>query len=145
MRTILFKAKRLDNGAWIEGIPIQSNIDGDDYKVYMYVDFTVKNVMELNSGHGHFGKCVEVNPESVCEFIGLLDKNGNNIFEGDIMEAWGGTEYNGMYEYNYTGCVIFNHGEFYINHKNRICINFGNIENYVTIGNKFDNAERLVF
>jgi len=67
MEQYLFKAKRIDNGELVEGMPIESNIDCEGYKSYMFVHWTVKNSIKLCSGHGYFGSCVEVIPETIVQ------------------------------------------------------------------------------
>ncbi|WP_312922556.1 YopX family protein [Empedobacter brevis] len=104
MREVLFRGKRVDNGEWVYG----SLINNAFYKVksreavfyifnpedcedaYSFEDFTYE--------YGYY----EVNPETVSQFTGLLDKNGNKIFDGDIISV-------GL-EYNYI--VIFENGGF---------------------------------
>ena len=64
---IKFKAKRLDNGEWIEGEI--SHFEGTLWIV------TIKDPM----------KCGEVDPSTVCMFTGLIDCKGNEIWEGDYL------------------------------------------------------------
>ena len=96
-REILFRGIRKDSREWVEGVPIESNMNGEGYETFMYVDYTVPNAISLIVGKGHFGRCIEVIPETVGQFTGLLDKNGTKIFEGDKTTS----------EYGYCGVVKF--------------------------------------
>ncbi len=86
-REILFRGIRSDNHKWVEGVPIESNIDYEGYKTYMYVDYTVKKTMELINEKAIFGYCVEVIPETLGQFTGLPDKKETKIFEGDRVKC----------------------------------------------------------
>ena len=68
-REILFRAKRIDNGEWIEG-----------YYYPQFDDLSIAYILCKNKGIVY-----EVIPESVGQFTGLLDKNGKRIFEHDII------------------------------------------------------------
>lgn len=85
MREILFRAKRKSNGKWIEG--------------YIY-----KQIVNLNDEYyirrGDTDYLVV--PETVGQFTGLTDKNGNKIFEGDIVHA--------VYQVGYVGCKDIDYG-----------------------------------
>lgn len=66
MRKILFKAKRLDNGEWVEGDLIHS-FDGENR-------FAISNAAGL----------YEIVPYTICQYTGLTDKNENKIWENDV-------------------------------------------------------------
>ena len=68
----LYRAKRTDNGEWIEGDLVHS--------VYKINDICV----------GKYGNEVgmhQVNESTICQCTGLKDKNGKLIWENDIMVA----------------------------------------------------------
>jgi len=73
MREILFRAKRLDNGEWVEGYYLQLIFFG--IPIHMIAE-TDKSTC-LNT--------FQIKPETLCQFTGSYDKDGERIWEGDCL------------------------------------------------------------
>lgn len=136
MREILFKAKRIDNGEWVEGYYLrdQYHIGGKDIIFYRKDSdlFTI------------YTDIIDI--ETLCQFTGLTDKNDNKIWENDIVN------HNGKYAPVKFGryCSSFDYGNynfgFYVDFPEKTFYRkeLGYWHRKVeTAGNIFDNPELL--
>lgn len=149
-REILFKAKRLDNGEWVEGSLLQTTA------------VSLKSFI-VPSACYTFGKwdwigITEVDSDTICQYTELDDEFGNKIWENDIVtfEDTGedGYEYKEGFEFQNRAKVVFEKGRWelsnFLSDNSYVLENMNNHEelfalwDYVEVtGNIFDNAYLL--
>lgn len=131
MREILFRGKELDTSEWVEGGLIQT----ESWTSILVCIDTEASSCEPASGEL---REYEVDPKTVGQFTGLYDKDGEKIFEGDIINSYtllGMNDLrNAVVEWNelFSGWYSGNHSLYN---------GLGNV--YEIIGNIHDNPELL--
>lgn len=144
MREILFKGKKKDNGEWIEGYLFDDGMLGEKRM------FIGKLVIAPYEGpiRGKWtviaNGFAEVDPDTICEYTGLTDKNGNRIWEDDICDRKEPYPeivkmHNGDWTLDYSYSCGKDYGYCYCN------LGFYTVERkeVEVIGNIFDNPELI--
>lgn len=134
----LFRGKRKDNGKWVFGDLVHS--------VYKIGDTCV----------GQYGNEVgmhEVDPETVCKCTGVEDKNGELIWENDVIKDLFSDTYAPIRYGGYQNCfdsAKAEHIGFYVDWPGKYTKRYRKDLGYWThmvdaevIGNAFDNPELL--
>lgn len=140
-REILFKAKRLDNGEWVEG----SLISTEDNSGFI---LRSKTKAFIPKGTNTFcsTECYEIDQTTLCQYTGLTDKNGKRIWENDIVVCKKCIDGNLVDYCVEIGYVEMKYGAFGLHRKQGYYRPFKDwLEDYEyeVIGNIFDNADLL--
>lgn len=119
MKEILFKAKRIDNGKWVYGY---------------YMDRHGCEIIEKGTW-----LIFDVDENTICQYTGLTDKNGNKIWENDVaLRNSSQGLFKGKIIYDKDGSLC--HREFNTDFE---ALLIGSEKYIEVIGNIFDNPELM--
>lgn len=130
-REIKFKAKRLDGKGWVEGSLIRSTA-GIKERAYIVDNFSSMSDYSV----------IGVDPSTVCQFTGLKDSEGKEIWEGDIVhDSYDLLCIDNLYEVVY----IEEEGTFAFKSLDKVdnYEPFVNLLEAYVIGNKFDKENKV--
>ena len=132
-REIKFRGRDKEN--WHYGDLVQE-IRHNDNKLF---DGTMTHIRNFEYKNGSYiGDIFPVNSNTIGQYTGLHDKNGKEIYEGDILKS---IQWNNIYLVKYTGTA------FYLYRKGNNGFNkittWNNAEKSEVIGNIYDNPELL--
>ena len=140
----LYKAKRVDNGEWVQGYLFNDGFENGRVFVGGFViekyngtacdEWTVTGI-----------NFYEIDPNTICQCTGLKDKNGKLIWENDIVAYWDtySTE-SGLAEADCIGKVVWDDETISFQVTNRLSAeSYEVLDECSVIVNVFDNPELL--
>ncbi|MCC8156329.1 MAG: YopX family protein [Oscillospiraceae bacterium] len=118
MREILFRGKRVENGAWVFGDLTHA------------AEYTI--IVDRETDHMR-----SVDPDTVGQYTGLKDRNGTLIFEGDILKGKG----KWRYIVKYCDTAAYFHAASADGAGWIPCMSEGTMKNYEVVGNVWESGE----
>ena len=83
MKEILFRGKRIDNDEWVEGYYVKA-LDMYDKEIHVIFDTTATFY-----SFGETSGFELIDPETICQYTELNDKNAEPIYKNDIVDFLG--------------------------------------------------------
>jgi uncharacterized phage protein (TIGR01671 family) len=126
MREYKFRGKRKDNGEWVYGYYFIEERDIEDGIIW-------RDIPQIQQRYGDHFQYFDVDLATVGQYTGLKDKNGKEIYEGDVVRLFGGEYCRGYYEHDQTIVVKSAYD----------IVAMEESENVQLLGNRWDNPELL--
>lgn len=126
IENIKFKAKRLDNGKWVCGYYYEVNGN-----TYIIENRQKESMLNRNIIY-------QVDPSTICQFTGLKDCEGNELYEHDVIKnypfipseiVWS-EELSGYYLTHANGKIYEKSLGYYLS-----------LGKFIVVGNKFDKEK----
>lgn len=130
IENIKFKAKRLDNGEWVYGSLIRSTA-GVKERAYIVDNFSSMSDYSV----------IGVDPSTVCQFTGLKDCKGNELYEHDVIKNYPFIPSEIVWSEEFSG--------YYLKHANgkiegKPLGHYLSLGKFIVVGNKFDKRRSSV-
>lgn len=138
MREYKFRGKRIDNGEWVYGYYFIEERDIEDGIIW-------RDIPQIQQRYGDHFQYFDVDLATVGQYTGLHDKNGKEIYEGDIVGFEDGMSTESGYAASgCTGCVSWDKETASFQVDNRLSAeSYEVLEECAIIGNIYDNPELL--
>lgn len=126
----LYRAKRIDNGEWVEGYLVKR------HGLYFIYDVINSDSCRQNN--------YEVDPSTICQCTGVTDKNGKLIWENDILIG----HLDDIFPEDATYVRVMWHNNGFCTHQNGYDDDYEILEEFdqnifEVCGNIFDNPELM--
>ena len=130
MREIEFRGKTVDRGEWVHGWYLESCFGRWPL---------LPSVVPIDEARDGYHHAVEVDPATVGQFTGLTDKNGNRIYEGDLVNIPGSSRQGlpGEVHWYSLSCMFSIRRKGY----NPVLLDGDTV--YEVVGNIYDNPDML--